>query len=95
MVFEPKTPMRRANDDALVRLRVDPATWHETASKNQLMHSSSFNHGKLKITIKRRGRNIFPYRPVMHRIALVMVVYMQKRSATTFVRLQPLALAAK
>ena len=37
MVFDPKTPMRRANDDALVRLRVDPATWSATADKNQLI----------------------------------------------------------
>jgi hypothetical protein len=56
----PRTPMRRAHDDALVGLRVDPAIVGATASKHQSVQRAAFNHCKLKITTKWRDRNIFP-----------------------------------
>lgn len=61
VVAGPTTPMRWANDDALVRLRVDPAIRSATASKHQSVQRAASNHCKLKITTKWRDRNIFPY----------------------------------
>ena len=53
--------MRRAHDDALVGLRVDPAIVGATASKHQSVQRAAFNHCKFKITTKWRDQNIFPY----------------------------------
>jgi hypothetical protein len=53
--------MRGAHDNTILRLCFSPAIQGTTAGKHQRMQRAAFNYGKLKITVKRRGRNIFPY----------------------------------
>jgi len=61
IVGSPKTPMRRVYGNALTRLRFNPTIEGTAAGKNQRMQGVAFDDSKLDITVKRRGRNIFPH----------------------------------